>query len=694
MANVVGDIAISVGADISPLVSELGKASKAVSKFGGDIKTSTGSLILATAAGELLADGIVSVAKSMVAFTLEGLKNIDMLSKQARVAGLSVAQFQAMSLVAEEAGVSSESLSKNLVKMQNNLVDLGKGTKTQVEAFGALGLSYSQLEGLDAAGQFELIAEKISTISDPAQKTAAALDIFGKSGAEALLMMPGYSAALANATKFQKDFGLAVSDVDAKQIEAANDAIGRTTTALSSLSTELAVTFAPAIEMVALGLAGLVHDVLGVESALDGVFGSGEIAKAILGEDIYNQLNRDAEAFKKVAIEVGTLAGTLRSLEGVVDSAATSFDFMGQRLSILGAGDLAQDFYDLSAGVQQTQTDFDNGAISIDDYRAKLEASRDRATELLVEASKIDGVDLSAVKGQVAALGVVLELAAGKAFALRSALGSGGISGVGAGASASANIKIGNAPTTSIRPERAPNGVVGEDWAVVNDSGGGGGGSDKDFADELKRMQDQFATKTELEQSQYEAQLASLEEFRNNKLLKEGEFNDLEKKIKEEHEKKMADLEAQRRSERLDAISGALGDVASLMQTGNAKLFKIGQAAAIAQSVVTGYQAAVDAWQKGMKIGGPPVAAAFAGASLLKTGVMISKIASQSANGGGTTSNVGGGSGSAAIPQAAPQTSANITLNGDTFSRASVESLFTQINAGLKQGRVINLVRG
>ena len=36
MAVVVGDIAISVGADIGPLVRDLSKASGAVSKFGAD----------------------------------------------------------------------------------------------------------------------------------------------------------------------------------------------------------------------------------------------------------------------------------------------------------------------------------------------------------------------------------------------------------------------------------------------------------------------------------------------------------------------------------------------------------------------------------------------------------------------------------------------------------------------------------
>lgn len=128
------------------------------------------------------------------------------------------------------------------------------------------------------------------------------------------------------------------------------------------------------------------------------------------------------------------------------------------------------------------------------------------------------------------------------------------------------------------------------------------------------------------------------------------------------------------------------------MQSGNAKLFKIGQAAAIAESVVSGYQAAVDAWQKGMKIGGPPVAAAFTAASLVKTGMLISKIASQSANGGGTTSNSGGAGSTAAAAPAQPSI-ANVTWAGPV-TVGGFQSLTEKLNAEFKQGYILNINQG
>ena len=115
-----------------------------------------------------------------------------------------------------------------------------------------------------------------------------------------------------------------------------------------------------------------------------------------------------------------------------------------------------------------------------------------------------------------------------------------------------------------------------------------------------------------------------------------------------QYNEKVAQQDEMSAEQKLSHIRGALGDVATLMATENEKLFKIGQAAAIAQASVDGYSAAVSAWDKGMKVGGPAVAAAFTAASLARTGSLISSIASQSIGGGGSSSGGGGSSSSAA----------------------------------------------
>ena len=697
MAQIIGDIAISVGADIGPLVRELGKASGAVSKFGKDAQASGGGMALATKAGAALGASVIAAGAAMVVFTRAAMNNIDALSKQARVAGVAVSTFQAMSLVAEEAGVSSEQLSKSLVKMQDNITQLGRGGAAQIATFDQLGISFSQIGTLAADAQFELIAERISAISDPTLRTSAALDVFGKSGADALNMMTGYGAAIANATAFQEEFGLAVSDLDAANIEAANDAIGRSGIAIQSLGTQLAVTFAPGIQKVAIGLQMLVHDVFAAETALERIFGSGEIARAILGEDIYNQLNRDAQAFENVAREVGELSGVLEATSNFADQAATGFSFMATSLEALGNNDIADKFQDLAENIQKANADFAAGISNIDEYKAALEAARVRAAELMVEASKIDGVNLSNVRGQVAGLGFLLERVAIKAMQLRMALSSIGGATAGAGASGSGTIDLQSrmAPRTSPRPEQPPM-DFGFDVGSGGGSGGSGGGSGgsgggNSGADALARLQEQFATESEVMQAQYDERILQLETFRDQKILSEQAYNELEAKIKEDHEGKLSSIESKERSARLSELAGVFGDLATLTRSGNEKLFKIGQAAKVAEAVVTGYKAAIEAWDKGMTRGGPGMASAYAAASLAKTGALIASMKSQSSSGGGSTT--GGGAGGGKVTGGTTETrTANINFYGGFQpTQETIGMIASGLNDWLGDGGRLNM---
>lgn len=212
--------------------------------------------------------------------------------------------------------------------------------------------------------------------------------------------------------------------------------------------------------------------------------------------------------------------------------------------------------------------------------------------------------------------------------------------------------------------------------------GGGGGGSRPNFEEEMETLRAQYRTEYEIVQEEHEKQLAQLAEFRERKLGTEEEFNELEARIQQDHKEKLAAIEKAAQAQKLSAVQGAFGDLATLMQTSNAKLFKIGQAAAIAEATISGYQAAVDAWQKGMKIGGPPVAAAFTAASLAKTGALVAGIASQSANGGGGGAVAGGAV--ASTPEVTPQTPLQVSLNtfgaGDFINMADWGQVLDHLN--------------
>lgn len=219
--------------------------------------------------------------------------------------------------------------------------------------------------------------------------------------------------------------------------------------------------------------------------------------------------------------------------------------------------------------------------------------------------------------------------------------------------------------------------------------GGGGGGAGID-RDDLEAMQEIFAEQSALIEMQYEANLEKLREFREAKLGTEQEYNDLEASIKQKHEEDLLAVERAAQQQRLNAFGGALGDLSSLMQSENKKLFKIGQAAAVAKAVVEGFSAASSAWEKGMDAGGPPVAAAFIASSLAKTGSLISSIKSASSSGVG-----GGGGGIAALgggnAGSAPQQRRLAEFRVEGNNVQGLGSLIDNINEAIDQGYEINI---
>jgi hypothetical protein len=210
-----------------------------------------------------IAGGLAAVGTAMLAMTRRSMENADQLAKQARQIGLATDRLQAMQLVAAEAGVSTQSLTNTLGIMQRNIVELQRGTAGQTRAFEALGLSIANLQGLNADQQFEQIANALNNVQDPAQRTALAMEVFGRSGREVINMLDGYSDKLADATEFQRRFGIAISQTDAEAIERANDAVGRLREAFGGLGNIMASRFAPAIERTSnllLELAGRIAD--------------------------------------------------------------------------------------------------------------------------------------------------------------------------------------------------------------------------------------------------------------------------------------------------------------------------------------------------------------------------------------------------------------------------------------------------
>lgn len=167
-------LTFKVGGDTSGLKKAVGSAKGMLSGLAGAVKKLSFGGVAAGLAG---ATGAAVGLKK--ALDLGGR-----LSDVAANTGLLAGEALVLEQAFGEAGISSEKLQATIQKMQKSIVEAGDGLETPRRALEEIGVSLEELEGNGAGEQFRMISEALAAIEDPAERSARAMQIFGRSGGE------------------------------------------------------------------------------------------------------------------------------------------------------------------------------------------------------------------------------------------------------------------------------------------------------------------------------------------------------------------------------------------------------------------------------------------------------------------------------------------------------------------------------
>jgi hypothetical protein len=99
----------------------------------------------------------------------------------------------------DNSGIGAEKVGSSIAKMQKNIEDARDGSGTAANAFAAMGVSVDELEGKLPTEQFKILSSGIQSIDDPTKRAAAAMGVFGKSGAELLPLLTNLEGELGEA---------------------------------------------------------------------------------------------------------------------------------------------------------------------------------------------------------------------------------------------------------------------------------------------------------------------------------------------------------------------------------------------------------------------------------------------------------------------------------------------------------------
>ena len=164
----------------------------------------------------VLATRLISAAKNVTAFT-------DAIGKQADAVGVSTAFLQEFRVAVTLTGGSIGGADKALLKLNRNIAEAAEGTGPAADAFRDLGIPLAEIEGLELPDVVGRIAQGISELESPAQKTAAAIDLFGRSGALLVNTFAEGSQGLDDFRQRARDTGQVIEDSLIRRAEQLND---------------------------------------------------------------------------------------------------------------------------------------------------------------------------------------------------------------------------------------------------------------------------------------------------------------------------------------------------------------------------------------------------------------------------------------------------------------------------------------
>lgn len=640
MTKFVGDVMIEVGADIGPLVREMSRAGGSLDKFGGVAKgMGRGLDKLAEKSAWLgnrlsIVSGAIAVAAgAALALTRNAASMGDAIGDGAKAAGMGTTAFQEYRFAIKEAAdMTDDEFAASVVKLNKTLGEARGGSASAIAAFEKIGVSQADIarESFNSETALAAFVAKMEATKDPAEAAALATGLFGKSGASLGAALSGVPGQVGALVARARELGVAMGPE-------AVDAAGK----FDAKMKELALQF----EAVKMKIAEVLLPIL-VDTLIPAL--QTKVIPAIL------------RVIEHISDWITWFGGIDPVIQNVVGWISTAFAVGGPVLLAIAAVSGAISTLVSTAGpigLLIAAAALITGAWNLwgDDFKKAIGPAVDWVVE------KFNG--LMAVIDKVVAATRNFFTLSPETQAANAAIADRVSKDTGAGSFNTSNMNTGSSNSRSTGASLADGLIEG---LVAR------------TAERLPAVAAAMQTVIDAARAALGVQSPSTVFAEIGRFLSMGMAQGIQEStaLVGQAVQGMTATATGAAREGVGSILGALG---TLFQGSK----KVAAGIALANSWLAFTEVLKDP-----SFVGRPFARFAAAASALKGGLEAVRNIKSSQPGG---TGAGASAGAVAAPSAASY--ANITLVGDTFSRGSVEQLFTQINEGLRSGRVINLVR-
>lgn len=237
----IGTLTIEMAANVARLRQDMDAAKRTVDNTMRDIRKS-----VEMAKNALVGLGAGLSVAAFASWIKQSIDAADEMSKLAQKTGIAVKDLAGLQLAYRQSGLEAGALQQSMGKLSVAVVN---GS----DALKAMGVQTRNTDGTLKSTRQILgeVADRFAGYQDGIGKTALAIELFGKSGAELIPLLNGGSAALAEFDEVARKLGLTLDEETARNAEKFNDTLDLVGQGMSGISRQVAGNLLPTLTALA-----------------------------------------------------------------------------------------------------------------------------------------------------------------------------------------------------------------------------------------------------------------------------------------------------------------------------------------------------------------------------------------------------------------------------------------------------------
>ncbi len=207
-----------------------------------------GAGLVAASAFTFLADKAISAATAVFGFGRSAFDSIVQTGRLAERLNVTTDDLAAMRLAASKSGLAAEDLARPMEHVGRVVAQAAEGSKEAAASFQQLGLDFEELGRMSPLQMLVKVETALGGIANVYSRNALAFKLIGKQAGEAKLAFAALGNDLLALREKANRFGIVLSPVDIKAVQAAKRAAGEVGLAWDGMKNRIAVAIAPLVE--------------------------------------------------------------------------------------------------------------------------------------------------------------------------------------------------------------------------------------------------------------------------------------------------------------------------------------------------------------------------------------------------------------------------------------------------------------